>query len=66
MRVAISFESNINEDGYDEVVAFSRYGVETIHDLLNLYADAAKAGGFQFVDRVGYATDKGEMVWSEF
>ena len=66
MKVSILFKSNINEDGYDDEVIYSRDGVETIHDLLDFYATAARAASFSYVDRVGYATEKGAQTWSKF
>jgi hypothetical protein len=60
------FESNINEDGYDDTVTYSRDGIETIRDLLDFYAVAARAASFSYVDRVGYTTDKGAQTWGNF
>lgn len=66
MKVFIAFETDINEDGVDQTVTLERDGVEFVTDLLDFYTDAAKAAGFTYVDRVGYATDKGEQTWGRF
>lgn len=66
MKVTIIFESNINEDGYDEVVSITRDGVEETTDLLSLYTAAAKAASFDYWSRTGYATDRGATHWEVF
>jgi len=63
MRVTIMFETDTEEDGYDQTVMLSRDNVNFIQDLLDFYADASRSAGFTYVHRVGYATEKGEQTW---
>jgi len=66
MKVLIHFEADLETDGVEQSVTLERNSVEYVTDLLDFYADAAKAAGFTYVDRVGYATDKGSQTWSKF
>lgn len=66
MKVTIIFENSQEEDGIADAVAYTRDGVNFVTDLLDVYAVAARAASFSYVDRIGYATEKGEMVWSKF
>lgn len=66
MKVTITFENDSYEDGFDGQALLLRNGVETVHDLLNFYTEAARIAGFIDVDRVGYSTSKGAQTWSSF
>lgn len=66
MKVTIIFENDMEEDGLEDAVAYTRGNVFFIQDLLDVYAVAARAASFSYVDRVGYSTEKGEAVWSKF
>lgn len=66
-KITLTYEENKN-DGlpYGQAVTIERTEVEYIEDVLNFLAEALKAVGYSGVDRVGYSTDKGEMIWSKF
>lgn len=65
MKITILEESTQEEDGVAEVIAIQRE-VGNVHDLLDLFSSAAKAFGYTYVDRIGYATEKGAQTWSKF
>ena len=66
-KITLTYQENEN-DGlpYGQVVTIDREGVEYIEDVLDFLAEALKAVGYSGVDRVGYSTEKGEMIWSKF
>lgn len=66
-KITLTYQENEN-DGlpYGQVVTIGREGVEDVYDVLDFLSEALKASGYGFVDRVGYSTRKGEMVWSKF
>lgn len=66
MKVTVIFQSDAEEDGISDTVMYTRDDVEFIQDLLDVYAVAARAASFTYVDRIGYATEKGETIWSKF
>mgnify|MGYP003637096142 FL=1 len=66
-KITLTYEED-KESGltYDQTVTITRDGVEYIEDVLDFLAEALKAAGHSYVDRVGYSTDKGETFWSKF
>jgi len=66
MKVLIHFETDLETDGVEQSITLERSNIDLVTDLLDFYADAAKAAGFTYVDRMGYATDKGSETWSKF
>lgn len=51
---------------YGQEVTITRDDVEDMYDVLAFLSDAVRASGYGFVDRMAYATNKGETVWSKF
>jgi len=66
MKVTITFDMDVNEDGLDQTVVVQRDNMVDLNDMAYLFADAIRAGGFAYVERVGIDKGKGEVVWSEF
>lgn len=66
MRVTVKFETTYQEDGCEQVVTLERDNVEDVEDLLDFYGSASRAAGYSYVDRVGYADEKGSTTWSKF
>jgi len=66
MKVLIHFETDLEADFIEQTITLERNNIELVTELLDFYADAAKAAGFTYVDRVGYATEKGSQTWSKF
>ena len=46
MKVSIEFESTGEEDGFYGTTTLVRHDVDDLHALAQVYADAARAGGF--------------------
>ena len=66
MRVTVTFESDINEDGVDSVVIYSQSGVEDLSNLAWVLAEATRAGGFNYVATVKITTDSGNEFESPY
>ena len=66
MRVTVTFESDVNEDGVDSVVSYSQSGVEDLSTLAWVLAEATRAGGFNYVATVKITTDSGNEFESPY
>jgi len=66
MKVTITFDMDVNEDGLDQTVVVKRDNMADLNDMAYLFADAIRAGGFTYVERVGIDKGQEEVVWSEF
>jgi|TARA_R110000772_G_scaffold20038_1_gene55712 hypothetical protein len=66
MQVSITFTSNTEEDGFIGSTTLVRDDVEDLHTLATVYADAARAGGFTYVESVAFEKDDGQMVFSDW
>jgi len=64
MKVTITFESDMNEDGIDQTVTVERDNMVDLNDMAYLFADAIRAGGFTYVERVGIDKGQDEVIWS--
>lgn len=63
MKVSILFEYEPKEVGYNGSVSFGRDCIDNLNDLAQLFADAARASGFTYVEDVAFETDDGKIVW---
>tara|TARA_R110000796_G_scaffold86661_2_gene187410 strand:+ start:360 stop:560 length:201 start_codon:yes stop_codon:yes gene_type:complete len=66
MKVSIEFESTGEEDGFYGTTTLVRHDVDDLHALAQVYADAARAGGFTYVENVAFEKDDGQMVFGGF
>lgn len=66
MKVTVTFESDINEDGVDSVVSYSQSGVEDLSSLAWVLSEATRAGGFTYVATVKITTDRGHEFESPY
>jgi hypothetical protein len=66
MQVEISFTMRKDEDGVSGSVNIERAEVNSLHDLLHLYYDAAVSAGYTYVESIGAHKDDGKMDWSTF
>jgi|TARA_R110000822_G_scaffold186425_2_gene325460 hypothetical protein len=66
MKVTIEFESTGEEDGFYGTTTLVRHDVDDLHALAQVYADAARAGGFTYVENVAFEKDDGQMVFGGF
>lgn len=66
MKVTITFESTMNEDGEDAVVSFSKEDIQTVEDSLNAMGRALYAGGYTYVNSLQAGTDDGTKFYVEF
>ena len=63
MKVTITFEHETEEDGFDGSTTLIRYEVDDLYCLAKAFADAARAGGFTYVEDVAFEKDDGQMVF---
>ena len=63
-KITVIYEEETT-DGlpYGQTVTIARDGVEDLIDVLDFLGEGLKAVGFSGVDRVGYSTSKGEVIW---
>ena len=67
MKVTITFENNINEDGEDTTVSFSKDDIEFVEDYLNAVGRAGIAGGFTYLTGLkAYNVDDNTTWYAEF
>jgi hypothetical protein len=63
MKVSILFEYDPEEVGYNGSVFLTRECVGDLNGLAQLFADAARASGFTYVEDVAFEKDDGSIVW---
>ena len=66
MQISITFTSTSEDDGFDGSTTIVREDVEDLYDLGRAYADAARAGGFSYVEDVAFEKDDGSMIFGGF
>ena len=66
MQLTITFESTNEDDGFNGATTIVRSDVDNLHALARAFTDAAQAGGFTYVEDVGFEKDDGQMVFGGF
>jgi hypothetical protein len=66
MKVSVTFENTMNEDGVDTKTTYEHGCVTDMQDLSWVFAEAARAGGFTYVEQVALVTESGKETWSEY
>jgi len=66
MKVIVISEQNRNDDGVDVEMSYSHDGVECVHDLAWVFAEAARAMGFTYIESVTLTTDEGKQFTGDF
>ncbi len=66
MQVTMIFKSESEADGFQGSTTVIRDNVEDLYGLGRAYADGARAGGFPYIEDVGFEKDDGSMVFGEF
>ena len=64
MKVTVTFEHTINEDGVDTKTTYEHQDVTDVQDLSWVFAEAARAGGFTYIEQVALVKENGDEVWS--
>ena len=66
-KVTITYEDSEDDNLGTRVVTLSREKDELYaQDMLYFFSEAMRACGYDYVNRVGYCTDKGAETWSQF
>jgi hypothetical protein len=63
MQVSITFTTDCEEDGFDGSTTVVRGNVDDLYSLGQAFADAARAGGFPYVEDVGFEKGDGTVVF---
>lgn len=63
MQVSITFTTDSEDDGFDGSTTVVRGNIDDLYGLGQAFADAARAGGFQYVEDVGFEKDDGSMIF---
>ncbi len=66
MKVIVTSEQNRNDDGADVEVSYSHDGIECVQDLAWVFAEAARAMGFTYIESVTFTTDEGRKFTGDF
>tara|TARA_R110000744_G_scaffold358222_1_gene465280 strand:+ start:331 stop:531 length:201 start_codon:yes stop_codon:yes gene_type:complete len=66
MQVSIKFTSTTEEDGFMGSTTLVRDDMDDLQSLAAVFADAARAGGFTYVESVAFEKDDGQMVFSDW
>ena len=66
MKVTITFDCELENDGYDGYSQASRSGVEDLVTLSQFITDAVKGAGFDYVVDVGFEKSDGNITFGGF
>lgn len=66
MRIELEAYMDKEEDGYEGSVRMSRYEVEDIYQLADLFTEFAKGLGFSYIKAVGFEKDDETVLWGDF
>ena len=66
MKVEIKFTSDSEDDGFEGSTTVVRGNIVDLYGLGQAYADAARAGGYTYVEDVAFEKDDGQMVFGGF
>jgi len=65
MKVTILVKQEYEDDGVSEDLLISRDVYDT-YELMSLISTSARAMGFTYWDRTGFASSKGQEFWEKF
>ena len=63
MQISITFTTDSEDDGFDGSTTVVRGNIDDLYGLGQAFADAARAGGFTYVEDVGFEKDDGAMIF---
>jgi hypothetical protein len=66
MKVTVTFTSDSDDDGFKGTTIVVRDDIIDLYGLGQAFADAARAGGFTYVEDVAFEKDDGSMVFGGF
>jgi len=66
MQVSITFTADSEDDGFEGSTTVVRGNIEDLVKLGQAFADAARAGGYTYVEDVAFEKDDGQMVFGGF
>lgn len=64
-KVTVIFESTKEDDGVGTVTSYQQGGIEDLSQLAWVFSEAARAGGYTYVESVCFELDDGKLVWSD-
>lgn len=65
MKVTVTFENTLDEDGVDTKATYEHNYVTDVRDLAWVFAEAARAGGFTYIEQVALVKGNGDETWSD-
>lgn len=65
MKITVTFEHTMNEDGVDTKTTYEHNDVTDVQDLAWVFAEAARAGGFTYIEQVALVKGNGDETWSD-
>lgn len=64
-KVTVTFENTIAEDGVDTTTVYQQGNIEDLSQLAWVFSEAARAGGYTYVESVCFEKDDGKLVWGD-
>ena len=66
MQVTVTFTADSEDDGFDGSTTVMRGNIDDLYGLGQVFADAARAGGYTYVEDVAFEKEDGQMVFGDF
>jgi hypothetical protein len=63
MQVSITFTTDSEDDGFDGSTTVVRKNIDDLYGLGQAFVDATRAGGFTYVEDIGFEKDDGTVVF---
>ena len=66
MQVTVTFSTDSEDDGFNGSTTVVRDDINDLYGLAQVFSDAARAGGYTYVEDVAFEKDDGSMVFGGF
>ncbi len=64
-KVTVSFENTVEDDGVNTTTVYQQSGIEDLSQLAWVFAEAARSGGYTYVESVCFEKEDGKLTWSD-
>jgi hypothetical protein len=63
MQVTVTFSTDSEDDGFNGSTTVVRDDINDLYGLAQVFSDAARAGGYTYVEDVAFEKDDGSMTF---
>lgn len=63
MQVTVTFSGDSEDDGFNGSTTVMRNNIYDLYGLAQAFSDAARAGGYTYVEDVAFESDDGSMTF---